>query len=229
MNPLRGGLDVVAGDARIAGHMEELARRGSPANNTRDERRPDESLVGGAVGVDLRAAMRIVIGLLFACHGAQKLFGVLGGEQRLSEPLPLAAGVIELARRPDGGLGLRAGYAAFIASGTMAVGYFMVHAPGASGPSRTGRAGRGLLLRLASPRRAPASSVSTPSWGRRGEVIDEAGGLGMDDQVPTLLRASQGRASGVEDPLDSLRCRCLRGLRLSAPGRGDGEVLPRGL
>src|SRR5918999_1407850 len=27
----------------------------------------------------LYAVMRIVVGLLFACHGAQKLFGVLGG------------------------------------------------------------------------------------------------------------------------------------------------------
>ena len=75
------------------------------------------------------ALMRIVIGLLFACHGAQKLFGVLGGEQRLSEPLPLAAGIIELGGGLMVALGLRAGYAAFIASGTMAVAYFMAHAP----------------------------------------------------------------------------------------------------
>ena len=32
----------------------------------------------GRVSPQLYAIMRIVSGLLFACHGAQKLFGVLG-------------------------------------------------------------------------------------------------------------------------------------------------------
>jgi len=41
------------------------------------------------------ALMRAVAGFLFACHGAQKLFGVLGGESMLSNPLMATAGVIE--------------------------------------------------------------------------------------------------------------------------------------
>jgi putative oxidoreductase len=80
------------------------------------------------------AVMRIVIGLLFACHGAQKLFGALGGQSQLSNPLMATAGVIEFF---GGGLvciGLFAGYAAFLASGTMAVAYFMAHAPGGFWP-----------------------------------------------------------------------------------------------
>lgn len=76
----------------------------------------------------LYAAMRLVIGLLFACHGAQKLFGVLGGQSQLSNPLMLAAGVVEFAGGLLVALGLWASYAAFIASGEMAVAYFMVHA-----------------------------------------------------------------------------------------------------
>jgi putative oxidoreductase len=71
---------------------------------------------------------RFVIGCLFACHGAQKLFGVLGG-QRTHAPLFLTAGVIEF----FGGLliavGLAASVAALVASGEMAVAYFMAHAP----------------------------------------------------------------------------------------------------
>lgn len=76
------------------------------------------------------AALRIVSGLMFAMHGSQKLFGFPGGE----DPVPLfsmmgLAGLIEL----GGGLliavGFFAGYAAFIASGQMAVAYFMAHAP----------------------------------------------------------------------------------------------------
>ena len=36
------------------------------------------------------------MGLLFACHGAQKLFGVLGGRIAINSPLRLSAGLIEL-------------------------------------------------------------------------------------------------------------------------------------
>ena len=78
--------------------------------------------------------MRLVVGLLFACHGAQKLFGVLGGESQLSNPLMVAAGVIELVGGLLVGVGLWAGYAAFIASGMMAVAYFKVHASGGFWP-----------------------------------------------------------------------------------------------
>ena len=75
------------------------------------------------------AVMRMVIGLLFACHGAQKLFGVLGKEARLSDPQALVAGVIELGGGLLVALGLWAGVAAFLSSGLMAVAYFKVHAP----------------------------------------------------------------------------------------------------
>lgn len=75
------------------------------------------------------AALRIVAGFMFACHGAQKLFGAFGGHSMLHVPLMLAAGIIEF----GGGililLGLLTRFAAFIASGEMAVGYFMQHAP----------------------------------------------------------------------------------------------------
>lgn len=78
--------------------------------------------------------MRIVIGGLFACHGAQKLFGAFGGKVMLSNPLMAVGGVIEF----FGGLliciGLFAGFAAFLASGMMAVAYFMAHASGGFWP-----------------------------------------------------------------------------------------------
>jgi putative oxidoreductase len=82
----------------------------------------------------LYAVMRIVVGFLFACHGAQKLFGVLGGSGPSGEAAPLwslmgLAGIIEF----FGGLfimvGWQTGYAAFIASGQMASAYFMAHHP----------------------------------------------------------------------------------------------------
>ena len=80
------------------------------------------------------AIMRMVIGLLFACHGASKLFGAFGGESQLSNPLMATAGVIEFFGGGLVCLGLQAGYAAFLASGTMAVAYFMAHASGGFWP-----------------------------------------------------------------------------------------------
>jgi putative oxidoreductase len=75
------------------------------------------------------ASMRIVVGFLFACHGAQKLFGVLGGQSQLDNPMMAAAGVIEFFGGGLIALGLQAGYVAFVASGEMAVAYFTAHAP----------------------------------------------------------------------------------------------------
>ena len=80
------------------------------------------------------AVMRIVVGLLFACHGAQKLFGVLGGQNIPSTPLIITAGVIEFVAGGLVALGLFAGYAAFVASGEMAVAYFHGHAAGGFWP-----------------------------------------------------------------------------------------------
>ena len=79
------------------------------------------------------AVLRIVAGLLFACHGAQKLFGVLGGTQ-VTAPLMMAAGVIEFGGGLLIALGFLTGIAAFIASGEMAVAYFMAHFPGGFWP-----------------------------------------------------------------------------------------------
>jgi putative oxidoreductase len=73
--------------------------------------------------------LRVVSGLLFACHGAQKLLGVLGGQQPPVGSLLFFAGIIEL----FGGLSIAAGIftspVALLASGEMAVAYFRAHAP----------------------------------------------------------------------------------------------------
>ncbi|WP_405853380.1 DoxX family protein [Streptomyces sp. NBC_00090] len=81
---------------------------------------------------------RIVVGLLFACHGAASLFGVLGGAMGGTVPagtwpgwyaavIQLVCGVLVLA-----GVGTRS--AAFLASGSMAYAYFKVHQPEALFP-----------------------------------------------------------------------------------------------
>ncbi len=75
------------------------------------------------------AAMRIVAGAAFAQHGAQKLFGVFGGDAPV-EWLSLMglAGAIELCGGVLVAAGLLTRYAAFVSSGLMAAAYFMAHA-----------------------------------------------------------------------------------------------------
>ncbi|MFJ5142569.1 DoxX family protein [Streptomyces sp. NPDC088707] len=86
---------------------------------------------------------RIVVGLLFACHGAASLFGVLGGAMG-GGTVPAGtwpswyAAVIQLGA---GGLvlfGLGTRTAAFLASGSMAYAYFKVHQPESLFPLQNG-------------------------------------------------------------------------------------------
>jgi len=81
----------------------------------------------------LYALLRLIAGFLFTCHGAQKLFGALGGE-KVSDALMQVAGGIEFFGGILIAVGLFAGWAAFIASGMMAVAYFKAHAPGGFWP-----------------------------------------------------------------------------------------------
>ncbi|MFF9092085.1 DoxX family protein [Streptomyces sp. NPDC014802] len=88
---------------------------------------------------------RIVVGLLFACHGAASLFGVLGGAAGgnggtipagtwpgwYAAVIQLVCGTLVLL-----GLGTRA--AALVASGSMAYAYFDVHQGTALWPIQNG-------------------------------------------------------------------------------------------
>jgi putative oxidoreductase len=77
--------------------------------------------------------LRIVAGALFICPGAMKLFGWFGGMPGppgvALTPLLQVAGVIELVGGVAILLGLFTRPIAFIASGEMAVAYFMAHFP----------------------------------------------------------------------------------------------------
>jgi len=82
----------------------------------------------------LYALFRFVAGALFACHGAQKLFGAFGAPKMTGNPMMLAAGIIEFGGGLLIAIGLVATWAAFIAGGEMAVAYFMAHAKGGFWP-----------------------------------------------------------------------------------------------
>jgi putative oxidoreductase len=92
----------------------------------------------GRFSPQVYAVMRIVSGLLFACHGAQKLFGVLGGQQvQLASQFGLA-GVIEFFGGILIAVGFLTGTVAFIASGEMAYAYFTAHMPRKGLPIQNG-------------------------------------------------------------------------------------------
>jgi putative oxidoreductase len=80
------------------------------------------------------AMLRIVAGLLFAMHGTQKLFGFPGDQQPVGATLMIAAGVIEAGAGILIAIGWQARPAAFLASGEMAVAYFLKHFPGGFWP-----------------------------------------------------------------------------------------------
>jgi putative oxidoreductase len=92
----------------------------------------------GRFSPQLYAIMRIVAGLLFACHGAQKLFGVLGGQQVALGSMFGAAGIIELVGGLLIAIGFLTGTVAFIASGEMAYAYFARHQPRGTFPIQNG-------------------------------------------------------------------------------------------
>ena len=78
------------------------------------------------------ALLRILTGLLFMQHGAQKLFGMLGGVDGHGGTVQLAtlaglAGVLELLGGFLVVIGLFTRVVAFILAGEMAYAYWMVH------------------------------------------------------------------------------------------------------
>jgi putative oxidoreductase len=78
----------------------------------------------------LLALLRIIAGLLFLEHGLSKFFGFpVPFPIHPLPPMLIAAGVIELVAGALITVGLFTRLAAFVASGEMAVGYFIGHFP----------------------------------------------------------------------------------------------------
>lgn len=77
----------------------------------------------------LYAIMRIVVGMLFISHGIQKIGFISSGMLPVSNILLLLACIIESAAGLMIIIGWQTRWAAFIASGEMAVAYFKSHQP----------------------------------------------------------------------------------------------------
>ncbi|MFG2163552.1 DoxX family protein [Micromonospora chersina] len=87
---------------------------------------------------------RMVTGLLFLCHGAASLFGVLGGNPMTGKAVPVGewpgwwAALIQFVCGALVLVGLFTRPAALLASGSMAYAYFVVHQPDGALPLRNG-------------------------------------------------------------------------------------------
>ncbi|MFM9451636.1 DoxX family protein [Streptomyces europaeiscabiei] len=133
---------------------------------------------------------RIVIGLLFICHGAQKLFGLLGGADGQGGTVAAGtwpgwyAAVIELVGGSLVLLGLGTRVAAFIASGAMAYAYFKVHQPQALWPVENGGEGAALYC-----------------WAMFLLVFTGSGALGLDQLLSKRQAASTGKATTNKAPV----------------------------
>ncbi|WP_436530572.1 DoxX family protein [Actinoplanes sp. HUAS TT8] len=87
---------------------------------------------------------RIVVGLLFTCHGLSSLFGLFGGKGGTGASVPVGtwpgwyAAVIQLVCGLLVLFGLFTRPAAILASGSMAYAYFTVHQPNGLMPIENG-------------------------------------------------------------------------------------------
>lgn len=82
--------------------------------------------------------LRVVAGLAFAQHGAQKLFGLLGGTAQPLMSQTGLAGIIEFVGGIMMAMGLFASPIAFLASGEMAWAFFQQHFPRGFWPIQNG-------------------------------------------------------------------------------------------
>src|SRR4026207_1061907 len=135
--------------------------------------------------------MRLVVGLMFACHGLDKIFGTFTPKGEALPTLMVVGGWVEIVCGFLVALGLLTRIAAFVASGEMAAAFFMMHGPKSLIPYlRQGEVGVGLrfcflLLLFRRFRRLEPRRIDWPQsdGNRRGIVkstslFNETGNLG---------------------------------------------------
>lgn len=87
-----------------------------------------QRFLGGFEGAAF-ALMRIVLAFLYWSHGPAWLFGMFGGANLPQGTMFKVAGTLEIVCGTLIAIGLFTSWAAFIASGEMAVAYFIAHVP----------------------------------------------------------------------------------------------------
>src|SRR5947199_6136900 len=78
--------------------------------------------------------MRLIVGLMFACHGGQLVLGMFGGMPGSNNAFTQTGGWIQLIGGFLIAFGLFTRISAFICSGEKAVAYFIIHVANATTP-----------------------------------------------------------------------------------------------
>jgi putative oxidoreductase len=139
---LHEGIALSAGSC-----YSDCSKNGLAVASYTNQRREEESPMRFLSSHEGRAylLLRLVFGFLFACHGLQKLTGAVylfpADKMPFVVHFPTLlwfAAVIELVCGILIFFGILTSLAAFIASGEMAVGYFMQHASGGFFPIKNG-------------------------------------------------------------------------------------------
>ena len=105
----------------------KIFRKNAESTSTAPEIREIDYMISLSRFADqVYCIMRLVVGLTYACHGGQKLFGFPGGGHGV-EGIAFVAGIVELVCGFLIAFGLCTRIAAFLASGEMAVAYFMFY------------------------------------------------------------------------------------------------------
>lgn len=138
---------------------------------------------------------RVVVGLLFACHGAASLFGVLGGPPGGTVPAFGSwphwwASVIELGAGGLVMIGLATRVAALVCSGTMAYAYFTVHQP------------KGIL-----PLINGGEPAALFAWSFLLLVLFGSGPWSLDTALSRVLARSRPPSSPADGPVTVIRTR----------------------
>jgi len=114
------------------GHLLLTPRPTAGGNEIRKALQVSQSLTPSRFTPQAITALRVITGLLFIGHGLVKLAGFPEGAQPGVQPLLSLFGIGAVIELVTGALvvaGLFTRPAAFVASGQMAVAYFMFHAP----------------------------------------------------------------------------------------------------
>ncbi|MFC3989374.1 DoxX family protein [Actinoplanes siamensis] len=120
---------------------------------------------------------RVVVGLLFTCHGLAGLFGMLGGNRGTGEAIPVGtwpnwyAALIQFVCGLLVMVGLFTRPAAILASGSMAYAYFVVHQKAGLMPIQNG----GVLPALYAWNFLLIATVGAGAWSLDGLIASRRG------------------------------------------------------
>ena len=107
--------------------FDALSAESTPGAKAKETEKASSSNIGAQIEELGLAVTRAIFAFLFACHGAQKLFGAFGGHYGLHDPWALTEGVLEFGGGMLIAMGVFTRPVALLLCGEMAVAYFKTY------------------------------------------------------------------------------------------------------